>query len=85
MDLAGLVSGILCDLQGYNAQLTNVELVLTAFKDGLNQQGFTKRSVATCGVITHAGTMLYLADMQTAQAEACSVYVTQSEAASRCM
>ncbi|CAL5222062.1 g4362 [Coccomyxa viridis] len=30
-------------IMGYNAQLTNVELVLTAFKDGLAQQGFTKR------------------------------------------
>ena len=33
----------LSPLQGYNAQLTNVEIVLTAFKDGLTQQGFTKR------------------------------------------
>ncbi len=32
-----------CAVQGYNAQLTNVELVLACFKDGLNQQGFTKR------------------------------------------
>ena len=32
-----------CIVQGYNAQLGNVELVLTAFKDGLKEQGYTKR------------------------------------------
>ena len=29
--------------QGYNAQLANVELVITAFRDGLKQQGYKSR------------------------------------------
>ncbi len=30
------------DMQGYNAKLENVELVITVFRDGLKQQNFVK-------------------------------------------
>lgn len=29
-------------VQGYNATLANVELVVAAFRDGLQQQGYSK-------------------------------------------
>ena len=31
-----------CWLQGYNATPQNIELVIAAFRDGLQQQGFVK-------------------------------------------
>ena len=43
--------------QGYNAQLANVELVITAFKDGLKQQGYKSRQ-ATDDINNHVYTTL---------------------------
>ena len=35
-------SNTVCWLQGYNATPANIELVIAAFRDGLQQQGYVK-------------------------------------------